>query len=98
MPAITSVVEQCYILGYFSRHSLREAPTAVTNGLSSNRVLATFCIWCIAAGLAGLVWLTTLNPFTGLPVSHPINFVLFGLCAAIGLGFIASVWLRRPEQ
>jgi hypothetical protein len=52
-------------------------------------------IWLIAAGLAGLVWLGTQEPFIGLPVTHPINLILFGLCLAIGLGFTAVIWLSR---
>jgi apolipoprotein N-acyltransferase len=61
----------------------------------TNRVAATLCIWGIAAGLGGLVWLGTQEPFIGLPVTHPINLFLFGLCAAIGLTFTAVIWLSR---
>src|SRR5205807_694272 len=42
----------------------------------TNRVAATICIWGLAAGFAGLVWLTTLHPFIGLPLTHPINLTL----------------------
>jgi hypothetical protein len=48
--------------------------------------------------LAGLVWLGAQDPFIGLPLSHPLNLVLFGLCAAIGLGFTATIWLFRRQK
>ncbi len=64
----------------------------------SNRVAATVCIWGLAAGLAGLVWLTTLDPFIGLPMTHPINLTLLGFCFAIGIGFTVVIWWPRYSE
>jgi hypothetical protein len=64
----------------------------------TNRLGATLGIWGVAGGLAGLVWLGAQDPFIGLPLSHPLNLVLFGLCAAIGLGFTATIWLFRRQK
>ena len=64
----------------------------------ANRVAATIVIWLLAAGLAGLVWLGTQEPYIGLPATHPINLVLFGICVAIGVGFTAAIWLSRRTK
>jgi hypothetical protein len=63
----------------------------------TNRVVATLCIWVIAAGLGGLVWLQSQHPFTGLPLTHPINLILLAVCLAIGLGYSAVIWLSPAE-
>jgi hypothetical protein len=62
----------------------------------TNRVAATITIWLIAGLLAGLLWLGTEDPFIGLPVTHPINLILFAVCLAIELGFTAVIWLSKP--
>jgi hypothetical protein len=65
-----------------------------------NRVAATVAVWLVAAGLGGLVWLGAQEPFIGLPATHPINLILFGVCLAIGLGFTVALWLpgRRKRD
>jgi hypothetical protein len=64
----------------------------------AGRVGATPAVWGVTAGLGGLVWLGSLPPIISLPLTHPINLVLFGICVAIGLGFTAEIWLsRRPK-
>jgi hypothetical protein len=41
------------------------------------------------------VWLAAQDPFIGLPLTHPINLILFGVGAVIGIGFTAVIWLSR---
>jgi hypothetical protein len=78
--------------------SPRDGPRETPHTAGESRVAATIWIWLCSAGLGGLVWLGAQDPFMGLPLTHPINLVLFGLCAAVGLGFTASIWLsRRPK-
>jgi hypothetical protein len=43
------------------------------------------------------VWLGTLEPYIGLPIAHPINLTLVGLCGMIGLGFTVAIWLERSK-
>lgn len=58
----------------------------------TNRVALTFWIWAISAGVAGLVWLGTLDPLGGLPITRPLNVMMFGVCAAMAFGFTAAIW------
>jgi hypothetical protein len=62
-------------------------------GPGTSRVAATLAIWGIAAGLAGLVWLQAQHPFWGLPLTHPVNLILFGICLAIAAVFTGIIWL-----
>jgi hypothetical protein len=76
----------------------REGPREVPRKPGTNKFAATVWVWGVAAGLGGLVWLGTLEPFIGLPVGHPANLTLFGLCGAIGLGFTAAIWISRRTK
>ena len=67
-------------------------------GPGTNRVTVTFCIWGIIAGLAGLIWLGTLDPFIGLPLTHPINLTVLGVCGMIGMEFTGVIWLGRSRS
>jgi hypothetical protein len=60
-------------------------------------VAATICVWGIVAGLAGLIWLGSREPYLGLPLTHPMNLSLLGLCGMIGLGFTLAIWWQRPK-
>jgi hypothetical protein len=64
----------------------------------TEKIAATICIWGIVAGLVGLIWLSTQHPFTGLPITHPINLGLLGFCLLIGVGFSLVIWLSRPKK
>jgi hypothetical protein len=59
----------------------------------TSRVAATVWLWVVVAMLAGMVWLQAQHPFFGLPLTHPLNLFLFGLCLAVGVGFTAYIWL-----
>ena len=59
-----------------------------------NRVVATLIAWALAGCCAGLVWLQSLDPLFGLRLDHPVTLVLFGICAAVGLGFTLYIWTR----
>ncbi len=63
-----------------------------------NRVITIICVWALIAWLAGLVCLSTLEPFIGLPLMHPINLALLALFGAIGLVFTVGIWFERPRK
>ncbi len=77
-----------------------ESPSESPSGskLGANRVVVTILAWVMAAGMAGLVWLGTQDPLGGLPVTHPLNVVLFGICAAFGVGFTGYIWFYRRKE
>ncbi len=71
---------------------------ATRDAAGANRVAATLLLWLIVAGLAGLVWLEAQHPFFGLPLTHPVNVVLFSLCAAFGVFYTAFIWFPRRDR
>ena|ERR1700687_2797218 len=75
-----------------------EGPSGSPRKAGKSRVAPTLAIWVVVAGLVGLGWLSAQDPFMGLPLSHPINLILFGLCLAVGFGFTAGIWLSRRDE
>jgi hypothetical protein len=63
----------------------------------TSRVAATVWLWVIVAGLLGLGWLQAQHPFFGLPLAHPLNLLIFGMCLAVGVGFTAYIWLFEGQ-
>ncbi len=62
------------------------------------RLAAIISVWGVVSGLVGLIWLGTLEPFIGQPLTHPLNLFLLGLSGMIGMGFtIAIGWERRKN-
>ena len=78
--------------------SAHETPKGTKREPDNNRVIVIIFVWVLMAGLAALVWLGTLEPFIGLPLTHPINLALLALFGAIGLGFSIGIWFERPRK